>query len=240
MEFGLYLESGPRRRKTMVHVLDLLGCVAVGPTTEEGVAAAPLAIRQFSAFVRRAGEQAPDPDPVEIRIVEHITEGTWLGNGSPYIMFGPDFEPVTQPLLDRYLNRFAAMRGAVTDWAEAQSAASLDADPVGGGRTARAVLLHVLGATGGYLAAGLGSASGFSHVHTQAERGELPLAEALKLGGELALARARRSSAQQRQQVMQKSHGPRTFHQTLRRMLEHEWEHLAELARRPGGPKLSG
>jgi hypothetical protein len=27
----LYLESGPKRRKTMVHVLDLLGCVAVGP-----------------------------------------------------------------------------------------------------------------------------------------------------------------------------------------------------------------
>ncbi len=28
---ALYLESGPGRRKTLVHVLDLLGCLAVAP-----------------------------------------------------------------------------------------------------------------------------------------------------------------------------------------------------------------
>ena len=39
--YALYLESGPRRRKTMVHALDLLGCVAVGPTTEDALAATP-------------------------------------------------------------------------------------------------------------------------------------------------------------------------------------------------------
>ncbi len=31
--YELYLESGPRRRKTMVHVLDLRGRVAAGRTT---------------------------------------------------------------------------------------------------------------------------------------------------------------------------------------------------------------
>jgi hypothetical protein len=52
----------------------------------------------------------------------------------------------------------------------------------------------------------------------------------------MAIERAEESTDEQRRCVIQKSHGPRTFHQTLRRMLEHDWEHLAELARRPAGP----
>jgi hypothetical protein len=34
MLYDLYLESGPKRKKTMVHVLDLLGCIVHGPTTD--------------------------------------------------------------------------------------------------------------------------------------------------------------------------------------------------------------
>jgi len=46
-EYALYLESGPRRRTTMVHVLDRLGCIAQEPTTEEALQAAPEAIRAY-------------------------------------------------------------------------------------------------------------------------------------------------------------------------------------------------
>lgn len=59
--YRLFLESGPRRRKTMVHVPDLLSCVAVGPTTEEALTATPAAIRAFLHFLRRHGEPV-DPD----------------------------------------------------------------------------------------------------------------------------------------------------------------------------------
>ena len=38
--YALYLESGPQRRKTTAHALDLLGGVAVGPTTDAALAAA--------------------------------------------------------------------------------------------------------------------------------------------------------------------------------------------------------
>lgn len=51
--YGLYAESGPRHKKTMVHVLDLLGCVVRGATTEDALAAAPEAIRDYLAFLRR-------------------------------------------------------------------------------------------------------------------------------------------------------------------------------------------
>jgi uncharacterized damage-inducible protein DinB/predicted RNase H-like HicB family nuclease len=235
--YNLYLESGPRHRKTMVHVLDLLGCVAVGPTTDEAIQATPDAIRSFLRFMRAHGEDLDPAAPFETPVAEHITEGTWLGNGSPYVMYGPDFEPVTDAALEVYLRRFGWIRSALADWADTQSAAQLDAQPESGGRTARAILLHVLGATGGYLSAGLGSAPGFSRLYGSAERGELSPAEALRECQTMAVERALDSNDEQRRRVMQKRHGPRTFHQTLRRMLEHDWEHLAELSRRAGGPR---
>jgi predicted RNase H-like HicB family nuclease/uncharacterized damage-inducible protein DinB len=233
--YDLYLESGPRRRKTMVHVLDLLGCVAVGPTTEAALDETPEAITGFLTFMQEHGDAVDPEEAFDVKVVEHITEGTWLGNGSPYVMYGPDFEPVTQAALELYLRRFGWIRSALADWAKEQTQASLDAQPEQG-RTARAILLHVLGATGGYLAAGLGGAPGFSRLHGQAERGEVPLPNALWECLSMAVTRARESTETQRRQVIQKRQGPRTFHQTLRRMLEHDWEHLAELSRRSGGP----
>lgn len=88
--YDLYLESGPRRRKTMVHVLELLGCVAVGTTTEDALAATPDAIRVFLRFLKRHGEEVDTEARFETRVAEHITEGDWLGNGSPYLVFAPD------------------------------------------------------------------------------------------------------------------------------------------------------
>ena len=103
---------------------------------------------------------------------------------------------------------------------------------------ARAVLLHLLGASGGYLAAALGGAPGFSRIAGAAERGELELPEALRRTVALTTERVHATTPQQRAAVRELPQGPRTLRKALRRMLEHDWEHLAELARRPGGPPL--
>jgi predicted RNase H-like HicB family nuclease/uncharacterized damage-inducible protein DinB len=236
--YGLYLESGPKRRKTMVHALDFLGCVATGPTTEEALAATPGAIRAYLRFLCRHGEPC-DPDaPFETEIVEHITEGDWLGNGSPYINFGPDLEPTTDEDLATYLRHYRWQREALATWAETQTDAQLDAQPEVRGRTARAILLHVLGASGAYLAAALGGAPGFSRIHSAAERGEIGLAAALLQTAAMAEERARAATPEERAAVRELSAGPRTLRKALRRMLEHDWEHLAELSRRSGGPTL--
>jgi len=237
--FPLYLESGPRHRKTLVHVLDLLGCVAVGPTTDEAVAATPAAIAAFRRFLAAHGEAIDPGEPFTTEIAEHLTEGQFLGSGSPTIVFGPDLEPVGDAELERLLARFHALREALASWAEGQSAAQLDAEPEAGGRTARGVLLHVLGgAVGGYLSAALGSAPGFSRVATLSERGEISLAEGIRRVDALAAARVRATTPEERAAVRQRPHDIRTLRKALRRMLEHDWEHLAELAQRPGGPSL--
>jgi predicted RNase H-like HicB family nuclease len=236
--YDLYLESGPRQRKTMVHVLDLLGCVAVGPTTVEALAATPEAIRAYCRFLRRHGEPVDPDESFETRTAEHITEGLWLGNGSPYVMFGPDWEPVSDEEIEIYLNRFRGLRSELIAWVETQTGEQLDALPAGGGRTGRAIILHLLGATGGYLSAALGSAPGFSRIFGAAERGQIGLVEALQQTEALALERVRNTTPEERAAVRQRPKDVRTLRKALRRMLEHDWEHLAELSRRPEGPPL--
>ncbi|MBV9099921.1 MAG: hypothetical protein JOZ46_00635 [Candidatus Dormibacteraeota bacterium] len=238
--YGLYLESGPKRRTTMVHVLDLLGCIANGPTTDAAMEATPGAINAYRRFLAAHGETIKADEPFEVRVVEHITEGDWLGNGSPYLVFPPDLQPLTPVEAKRYLQRFAFLSEALAAWAETQSGRALDAKPRAGGRTARAVLLHALGSPGAYLSSALGGAPGFSRLATSAERGETPLPEAFRQVADMASSLVSSTTPQQRAAVRALSGGERryTLRKAVRRMLEHHWEHLAELSRRPGGPGL--
>jgi hypothetical protein len=236
--YDLYLESGPKRKKTMVHVLALLGCTANGPTTEQALANTPSEIERYRRFLHRIGERIDLQAPVETRVAQHITEGEWLGNGSPSVVFDGDLEPVTGAEIDMALRRLQGMRTIVVEWIRGQPPESLDMPPAERGRPARAIHLHVLGATGSYLSSALGSAPGFGRIHGAAERGELDLAAAFERATDLAEEQLRATTPEQWAQIRELPSGPRSLRRALRRMLEHEWEHLAELARRPGGPSL--
>ena len=80
--YDLYLESGPRKRKTMARVLDLLGCVAVGPTNDDAIDTASAAIPAHFDFLQRCGEAPPavkgKRGEIKTRVAQHITEGKWL------------------------------------------------------------------------------------------------------------------------------------------------------------------
>ena len=236
--YGLYLESGPQRRKTMVHVLNLLGCVASGPTTEQALLATPDAIRAYLRFLRRHGDAADPDEPFTTSVVEHVTEGSWLGQGSPYLVFGPDLEPLSDAEVDVLLSRFAWLRGELAGWADSHTAEELTVAPADGGRSSWDVLRHVLSATGGYLSAALGSAPGFSRVAGAVERGELDVAAGLRHTITMVEERVRATTPEERAAVRVLPAGPRTLRKALRRALEHDWEHLVELSRRPGGPAL--
>jgi predicted RNase H-like HicB family nuclease/uncharacterized damage-inducible protein DinB len=237
-EYLLYLETGPKRRKTMVHVPDLLGCIANGPTTGEALDATPEAIRAYLRFLRKHGD-AVDPEAAfDTRVAEHITEGEWLGNGSPSVLFGPDVRPVSEAEVETFLGRFHALRQELASWAEAQSDGHLDAEPPAGGRTARRILLHVLSVPGAYLSPVLGGVSGFSRLGSAAERGEISLADGLRRVEAMASELVRATTPEQRAAVVERPKDMRTLRKAIRRMLEHDWEHLAELSRRPGGPPL--
>jgi predicted RNase H-like HicB family nuclease/uncharacterized damage-inducible protein DinB len=222
----------------MVHVLDLLGCIANGPTAEDALEATPEAIRAFLRFMKRAGEGVDPEEPFTTSIAEHVTEGEWLGNGSPYLVFGPDLLPIYGDEIEAYFRRFQCLREEISSWAERQADEVLDSVPETGGRSARAILLHVLGPTGAYLATAVGGTTGFSRIHTLAERGEIPVAAALRQTAAMAAERALATTPEQREAITQRPKDVRTLRKAIRRTLEHDWEHLAELSRRPGGPKL--
>jgi predicted RNase H-like HicB family nuclease len=235
IEYALYLESGPRRKKTMVHVLDLLGCVATGPTTEDALEATPAAIEAYRRLLARHGEGVPG-GAFTTTIAEHITEGDWLGNGSPYLVFQPDLEPITRPEVGVLLRRYAAIAEELATWAERADGAMAAAKPTIG-RANRDILLHALN-VGGSLSAGLGGAPGFSALHGATVRGELPIPEAYRRSVEMVAERVGAATDEQLAAVLHRPKDIRTLRKALRQTLEHPWEHLLELSRRPGGPEL--
>lgn len=111
--YQLYLESGPKRKKTMVHVLDLLGCIATGPTTEEALERTPKAIQGYLRFLQHHGAAVESDVEVQTQIAEHVTEGTWLGNGDPSVTFQPDLEPLTLEDAQEYIQRLEWSRSEV-------------------------------------------------------------------------------------------------------------------------------
>ena len=236
--YDLFLESGPRRQKTMVHVLALLGCVANGPTTEAALAATPDAITAYRHFLRRHGEEVDVDEPFATRIIEHITEGEALGQGFPYVTFAPDMVPLTEPEIGLYLNRLHGMTEELATWAVSQTDDQLDALPTEQGRSARAILFHLIGARGAALSYALGGAPGFSRIRGAVERGELPLPVGLRESAELVATYLLDTTPEQCRHVRELNGNRYTLRKAVRRILEHDWEHLRELGRRAGGPEV--
>ena len=96
--YDLYVESGPQRKKTLVHVLDLLGCVVQADTTDEALAAAPEAIRSYLRYLKRHGERVDPGEGIQTRLAEHNTDGMFSGQA----MWPQDLKPVAPAALARY------------------------------------------------------------------------------------------------------------------------------------------
>ncbi|MBM3945717.1 MAG: hypothetical protein FJ317_09585, partial [SAR202 cluster bacterium] len=110
ISYELYVESGPKKRKTQAHVLALLGCIAEGPATGDALAATSDAIRAYLRFLQRHGGDADPEAPFTTRVAVHVMEGVWLGQGDPYPGFAPDFETLSESDLRTYRQRLAWMQ----------------------------------------------------------------------------------------------------------------------------------
>ncbi len=237
--YDLYLESGAQHKKTLVHVLGLLGCVVTGPTTDAALEATPDAIRAYLRLLQRAGEKVDPTAPFNTRVAQHIIGAAQvIGQDSRYITFDPDLKPVTPREIEKCVSRFHSLREQLASWAESQSDKQLDAKPKAGGRPARKVILHLMNATG-YLSPLVGTIRGMSALTAAAERGAVPLTAALRQVDVAVASSLRAATSTQRRAIIRLSPDRiRTLRKAIRRTLEHDWEHLAELSRRPGGPKL--
>ncbi|MDO8506309.1 MAG: type II toxin-antitoxin system HicB family antitoxin [Candidatus Limnocylindria bacterium] len=230
--YALYLESGPQKKTTMVHVLDLLGCVATGSTTDEALERTPDAIRAYLGYLKPHGERADPKAAFTTRVVEHITEGDFLGHGSSTVMYTPDRVPLTPSAQRRYIAWSEWSRGDLLAAVNGLDAKALRAKPRERGRSVEEILRHVLESDKDYLYSFLGPVKAVGGPVNDALRGELDLRVALALSGAAAVTRLRALTAEERRASRQRGKATRTARRMFRRMLEHEWEHRVELAQR--------
>ncbi len=231
--YKLYLESGPKRKKTMVHVLDLLGCIVTGPTTEEALEKTPEAIRGYLRFLQRNGAAVDSVAKVQTQIAEHITEGAWLGNGSYSLMFQPDLEPLTTEALEEYIKHLQWSRSEMVALVAGLSEGQLEEKPQPTGRPIRAILEHVFGAEYAYVRT-FGKLEGVKGPGSVERMQKDELLAWMEHVRSSEIERLRSLSWQERSEVFAQGQQPRTARRVMRRMLEHEWEHLVELKERLG------
>jgi predicted RNase H-like HicB family nuclease/uncharacterized damage-inducible protein DinB len=227
--YALYLESGPQHKKTLAHVLDLLGCVVQGDTTDEAVAAAPDGIRAYRDFLERHGEKLDTAAKIETQIAEHNTQGMFSGQA----IWPQDLKPLAPAALARYLRWLEWSRADLLALVKGIDEKVLRAKPAKG-RSLRDILLHVLDADKAYVYGLVGPLKAMGEPTNAADRGDLDLRIALKEARAAAIDRLKTLAPAERARVRKAGQSTVSAHRMIRRMLEHEWEHRREIAARLG------
>ena len=225
--YALYAESGPQRKKTLVHVLDLLGCVVQADTTDVAIAAAPDTIRAYLRYLRRHGENVDPNEKIETRLAEHNTEGLFSGQAP----WPQDFKPLAPAALARYVRWLDWSRADLLALVKGIDEKGLRAKPAKG-RSLRDILLHVLDADKSYVYGLVGPLKTMGDPTNAADRGDLDLRVALREARAAAIDRLKSLSPAERRNVRKAGQSTYSAHRVIRRMLEHEWEHRREIATR--------
>jgi predicted RNase H-like HicB family nuclease/uncharacterized damage-inducible protein DinB len=225
--YAVYLESGPQRKKTLAHMLDLLGCVLQRDTTDEAVAAAPDEIQAYLGYLRRHGEKVDPNENIETNVAAHNTEGLFSGQA----LWPQDLKPLEPAALARYVRWLEWSRADLLVLVKGIDEKSLRAKPPKG-RSLGDVLLHVLGADKSYVYALVGPLKPMGEPTNAAERGDLDLRIALREARAVAIDRLKKLTPIERARVRKAGQSTYSAHRVIRRMLEHEWEHRREIAAR--------
>ena len=224
--YDLYLDSGPKMKKTMVQVPELTGCIARGDTTEEAIANTPDAIRAFLRFLARHGAEVDADVPFKTRVAEHYTDSGFPAGGMSFLP--PDEKPLSPRDADGLMERLGWIHDGLREMTSGMSARQLGEKPASGRPIAR-ILSHICG-EGAYLR----GVRGASRIQRLVDKGELDAHEALD--ELLALEKERLASmpSEERKGMIMRGHSPWSARSAVRRMLEHGWEHYVEIADRLG------
>jgi predicted RNase H-like HicB family nuclease len=219
-------------KTTMVHVLDLLGCVANGPTTEAALETAPGEIHRFLRFLRSHGEDVDPEAQFATKIATHVTEGSWIGYGDPAPGFSPDFDPLTRGELTLHLEHLRWIGDELSGIARRLTPDQSVSEPEKG-RPLGEILRHIATAEPEYVrTAGAGKPAGAKELIKTIEEAPEVIADTLPRLWRMLIAQFAGIPDEELNKVTQRGERPYTARRGLRRALEHPWEHLRELERR--------
>ncbi|MEX2245976.1 MAG: DinB family protein [Dehalococcoidia bacterium] len=220
--YDLYLDSGPMKKSTYIHVPSIAGCIARGPRTDEALVNAPAAIRGYLRFLALHGKATGPDAAFRTRVAAHATDGGWPGNGAGFL--ATDTASLSKQQGDVLLERLGWIHDDLRKITVGLSPKQLDAKPAVG-RPLRKILQHLCG-EGGYLR----GVSGASRIQREAEEGRIDARDALDRLLELETARLHAMTKEERSAVIPRGQSLWSVRAAVRRMLEHAWEHYSEIA----------
>jgi predicted RNase H-like HicB family nuclease/uncharacterized damage-inducible protein DinB len=231
MAHQVFLEVGADGR-AMAHVPELPGCIAVGETRDDAVAAIPAAIQRYLKWLARHDEEAATADSA-FEVVEESRGFGPFDPGDKAALFAPDREPVTREEVAERLRLMAFSRQDLLTAVEGLPATALSEEYTEGW-SIDTILRHVGGAEIWYVTrvAHDWQPDGYSEHRAAAN----PI-DWLNWSREVAAARLRELSAGERSGVFHPTHYTDypeetwTARKVLRRFLEHEREHRAQIER---------
>jgi hypothetical protein len=158
----------------------------------------------------------------------HVTDGVWLGNGDPSSGFPPDFGSLSRPEMQDHLRRLALMNEAILGHALAGT--PLDA----AGWPLERILPHVASAAAEYVRCSLDKPDALK-AGLKALDSAKDLPRAMETVMQLSAQRVAAASDEELDRQTNRGAKTWTVRRTLRRMLEHTWEHLREIEERAHG-----
>ena len=233
--YHVYIESGSGG--AMSHVAELPGCFAVGSTVPLAVAATPGAITHFLAWLKSHREplvpeaHVPRPSMVDLGISEIRESGVPLAAGSRAALFPFDQEAWDDYKLERTLRWLQYSRIDLLSKIEGLTDNDLKNRHIAPDRTLHQTLWHIANAEYDYITHVAGNLEGKVPV---TDNHPADIRERLSLTREIFVRYARSIPPDKRSEITyptwtNRPDEPWTLPKALRRAIEHEREHLAEL-----------
>jgi predicted RNase H-like HicB family nuclease len=215
----------------LAHVPDLAGCTAAGQDRAAALAALPEAIRAYLAWCGAHGDPLPEDGLIEISVAEVARGYRPWRRGGANALFTVDRVPLGDPELRTYLRRMSFVRADLIALVRPLTDDVLDQPAADGKHTAREILTHIADTEMWYLSR-LGQRAGSDTLQAD-------IISRLIDGRARAVEAILRFAPRQRDLVYVPTEHPSedpeegwTLRKVLRRILEHELDHLHALQRR--------
>jgi len=221
----------------MAHILALPGCVVSAPTREQALDRLPDQIRDHCAWLQRHNERVPSVSAsIEIEIAEECTGIGPFDPGDAAALFGPDRDPVSPDEVESTLRLLSHSRRDLLSLVQHLPQEILDGSYGRGppSLTVGQILRHVGNAEEWYVSRLVPPETLPPEWNSDEE---LDLFEFLSMERRTAMARLRQLTAKERSSVRhpaQWTEHPEeewTLRKALRRALEHELQHTAQVRR---------
>lgn len=230
--YKIFYEIGPDG-ECLAHALDLPGCVIRGQSQSEVIANLPEAIQNHLAWLERHGEQVGEKSSLEL-----LMGGTSLGagpfrRGDTAALIVDDLVPLTVVEMDNtYFRRSGYARKDLLILVGSLDENALDWRKEEGEMTIREILRHIGNAEEWYLSR-LVAVESLPNEWDHDE--EMPVLEFLEMVRRTSIERFRQLTKAELSGITRPEHWTRhpeerwTVRKALRRMLEHELEHISHI-----------